>query len=162
MLIGSKEIFGIQFEITQISQKSILWGKISLWVDNKFIGKYDEETMISVFNCTLFDIRHSNKNISNDLSLLELIRSRDIDALQEREDSFYILQLGETFDGFRLSIVYNMDKVVFCWELDKRRMKDHIGYPEGVQLGVVDKNIFNAVVDEYIGNLPKVKLYFAP
>lgn len=154
MLVGSKEIFGIQFEITQISKKSTLWGKIALWVDNKYIGQYNEETIIHSFNGTLLHKRHNDRNISSDFSLLEFIKSKDIEALQEREDSFYMTQI-QTFDNFGLAIVYNTDKVVFCWELDKRRKEDHIGYPEGIQLGVVDKNIFNVVVDEYISNLPR-------
>ena len=155
MLIGSKEIFGIQFEVTKISKKSTLFGKVALWLNNQYIGYYNEETVIHSFNGKLLAIRHSDRNISNDQSLLELIESKNIEILQQREDRWYFSQMGETFDDFGIAIIHNIDKVVVWWKLERKHLGRHIGYPEEVQLEVIDKNIFNIVVDEYINSLPK-------
>jgi hypothetical protein len=63
--------------------------------------------------------------------------------------------MGETFDDFLIIILHNPEKVVFSWTLNRTNLGRHIGYPENTQLATVDKNIFNAVVEEYISNLPK-------
>ena len=155
MLIGSKEIFGIEFEITKIFKKRTLSGKVVLWLNNQYIGYYDGKMVIHSFNGTLLAIRHSDRNISNNQNLLELVESENIEILQQREDGWYFSDMGETFDDFGIAIIHNIDKVVVWWKLERKHLGRHIGYPEEVQLGVVDKNIFNIVVDEYINSLPK-------
>ena len=150
MLIGSKEIFGIEFEITRISKKKTLYGKAVLWLDNKYIGCYDESRMINVFNNTLLAKWLSDRNISDTLSLLELIKSKKLEVLQEKECGSYVLEMGESFHDFKIAIVHNTDKVVFWWKLERKNSEKYTDYPEEVQIGVIDKNIFNTVVEEYL------------
>jgi hypothetical protein len=84
MLIGSKEIFGIQYEISCISKKATLYGRVALWVSGQYIGYFPEETIIHSFNHTLLAIKASPRCV-RDESLLEFIETKDLETLQAKE-----------------------------------------------------------------------------
>jgi hypothetical protein len=163
MLIGSKEVFAIEYEITQLGKHGTLFGKVVLWLNGLYLGHYDEEIIMNNFNNMLLDFILPPGNVENYANLEELIISRDLQLFSEKENGWFIKCFSESFDDFLIAMVDDPDKVVFWWKLERKHLGRHAGYPHDVQLVVVDKATYRSVLLAYIDSLPSgFKSYTPP
>lgn len=146
-LIGSKESFGIEYEI-QPGEHDV-FGNMRLWIEGKYIGTFEDENILSValghFDLTSLDkfdgCQFSNKKPGE---IYELIESYAVPG-----SGYCHFMPGEAFDDFIIYRYACNGNLHFVWRLCDRPFFKHPGYPKGIQSAVVSIDEFRTVVAEY-------------
>jgi hypothetical protein len=146
-LIGSKDGFGIEYEIHPGDYG--LMGNMRLWFGGRYVGSFDDVNILSVTSSYLGGLKMENGcHFINEAAsdVYDLIS----DQLETIPDSYgYVCFNGAGFDDF---IVYGYacdDKFYFVWKLVDSPAFEHPGYPKDVQSADVSIDEFRRVVAEY-------------
>ncbi|MEP4095754.1 hypothetical protein [Reichenbachiella sp.] len=120
MIIGSKEIIAIEFNLVETNTTERKYGNVSLYLDNRSLGYYDDPISLDAFNLQLKRLINNQdaffdefKDMSHDAIFEEISKNDDV-----KFDST-LFSLGESFDDFDIRYIKIDDEVRFLWRLSK-------------------------------------------
>lgn len=146
-LVGSKDIFAIEFYITESLPKPM--GIVRVWLGGEYIGTLEDVNFLSV---TLHQLERISLNelFCEDLEGLKpqeaycLIKSGVIDNSEK-----FFLSMGESFDDFSVVLYGCQNNLVFIWELNDNQFFDYPQYSSGVKFAKVSFDYFVSIVKEF-------------
>jgi hypothetical protein len=161
MVLGSKNVFAVEYEITQVSRRGSAFGKVSVWLNNKYLGCFEDESNLFPTSSTLLGIAmSSHKKVdpffvgkSNEEVFDIMVNHINDPAYDFLRLGQYTAQLGEPFDDFNKRVFSKENKVVFMWKLDSRGIFSYPDYPEELQVEEVLQEDLYKVAREFDSRL---------
>ena len=137
MIIGDKNTFAIEYEI--IEAKSLVFGKVRLWIENQYFGCYEDASPLFPTCAHLLGIGENKKEMMR--PLFENASDEEIfDTLQNQSKKVWretgldgVVPFGEPFDPFTYYAIYRRNKVAFLWQLSSWCPDE--SHPRGLQIG---------------------------
>jgi hypothetical protein len=148
MMVGQKNIFGIEYEIGQ----NFKLGYVRIWLNDIYIGAW-EEVFLSYLKGTFLNlISDKNKftNFPQQLITPEDIVNQITEFPVYSIDKHILRGLGESFDDFYVVCFIREEKIHFVWKLVDKPFFSYPNYPKTAQMSVVDIRYFEKVVNEFM------------
>ena len=125
IISGDKKLFGIQFEKTK-STKKVVYGYISLFVNNQEIGYFHEEVSLSAVEHQLQRLLDINMDYMSEFDSLtdEGAFEKLVSSYDEKYDNS-ILSLAESFDDFEIRFIKGSDQLRLLWRLGEETYFDY-------------------------------------
>ncbi|WP_020560167.1 Imm42 family immunity protein [Thiofilum flexile] len=170
-LIGQKDVFAIEFEIT--STANYIMGKIQIWIGGLYIGSFEDINILSV---TLYQLNNI-KTLTASQSLLKNRLTKIYYRVHLGKSSYdfslnhtkppiptpygsrsnakelHKVSLGESFDDFSIEYYYDSSSIHFIWSLHENPYFEYPGYPNEEMSFSVTGDFFHRTVDEFENKL---------
>lgn len=151
-LIGSKSEFAIEYSIRK--HTPYLMGNIIIWLDNHFLGYYDEEVMLlpiqnslTLFVNRLDALENENYDVLSVSDLYQVIYFSDID------NGKYLLSLGESFDDFSIFGYKKRDNILIVWKLHDDPFFEYPNYSEEIHCKEISIAEFAKTINDFQSSL---------
>jgi hypothetical protein len=146
-IIGDKSVMAIEYTVLQ--KKPYIMGNLVLWINDIYIGAFEDEQM-------LINIAHSLERlpvtIPNNNEFYKMSRD-EIYHLLNKENEGYLVSLGEGFDDFLIYSYATGDDLNFIWKLLDEPFFNYPDYPNGLQFAKISKNVLINMVEKFKVNL---------
>lgn len=150
-IIGKKGTFAIAYNIQSVN--SHIMGSLCLWVDNKYIGAFED---INPLSATLYQLKKMTPYMLDgeqfrgvkEYEVYQIIKSGKVS-----ESDKYFQSFGEAFDDFSI-IAYSLDGFMnFIWRLLEAPFFTYKNYPEGLQFAKIPIDDLAEVVARFENEL---------
>lgn len=147
-LIGNKNEFAVEYDVKQV--KPYLTGNVCLWIGNSYIGYFHEEVMLNSVRASLCNLKRrlnelqehefENKSVKE---IFEFIYS------DRNDNGKFLLNLGESFDDFSVSVFKKNEFLTFIWRLTDKPFFEYPDYKKDIRSKTVPISIFLNVIDNF-------------
>ena len=147
-LIGEKDKFAIEYDLTK--SEPYIMGNMCVWVNNDYIGYFNEEIIISTAQYALNHLLQRLTQLENPLfnnqsqkEIYEILSSDEIDNGQ------YILTMGESFDDFIVYVIRKGNDMLFMWQLCDMPFYNYTNYDKNLKYKSISIDYFIKCIREF-------------